>query len=142
MKKIIDSYKKFERLPDYHIPEFQSNASEFHVILWNLNFGREGVIGEKEFLKADKGTKKEFLKKDNKFRKEFLKAQRIIYKMISANPRSTIAEMAVNISVSDRQVRKYLKRMTDMKFIIREGSRKNGAWKIIDCDYEDFFDRI
>ena len=76
-----------------------------------------------EFLKEVSGTEKEFLKEDNKFRKEFLKAQRMIYKMISSNPGITIAEMAVNIGVSDRQVRKYLKR-------------------IIDGDYEDFFERI
>lgn len=142
MKKIIDSYKRFEGLSNYHIPEFQSNTSEFHVTLWNLNYGSDGVMDEKEFLKADKGTEKEFLKEDNKFRKEFLKAQRMIYKMISSNPRITIAEMAVNIGVSDRQVRKYLKRMTDMKFIVREGGRKNGTWRIIDGDYEDFFERI
>ena len=52
------------------------------------------------------------------------------------------SEMAVNIGVFDRQVRKYLKRMTDMKFIVREGGRKNGTWRIIDGDYEDFFERI
>ena len=142
MKKIIDSYKRFERLPEYHAPEFQSNASEFHVTLWNLNYGSDGVMNEKEFLKEVGGTEKEFLKEDNKFRKEFLKAQRMIYKMISSNPGITIAEMAVNIGVSDRQVRKYLKRMTDMKFIVREGGRKNGTWRIIDGDYEDFFERI
>ena len=32
--------------------------------------------------------------------------------------------------------------MTDMKFIVREGGRKNGTWRIIDGDYEDFFERI
>ena len=38
MKKIIDAYKRYERFPNYHAPEFSSNASEFHVTLWNLNY--------------------------------------------------------------------------------------------------------
>jgi predicted HTH transcriptional regulator len=58
MKKIIDSYKRFERMPDYHTPEFQSNESEFHVTLWNLNYGSDGVMDEKEFLKEVSGTEK------------------------------------------------------------------------------------
>ena len=142
MKMIIDSYMRFERVKNFHFPEFQSNASEFHVILWNLNHAEDYVKGEKEFLKEVSGTEKEFLKEENKFRKEFLKAQRIIYKLVSSNPSVTIVEMAQNIGVSDRQVRKYIKRMTDMNLIVREGGRKNGTWKIIDDDYEDFFERI
>ena len=131
MKKTIDSYKRFEGVKNFHIPEFQSNASEFHVILWNLNHAEDYVKGEKEFLKEE-----------NNFRKEFLKAQRIIYKLVSSNPSVTIVKMAQNIGVSDSQVRKYIKRMTDMNLIVREGGRKNGTWKIIDDDYEDFFERI
>ena len=87
-------YKRFEGLSNFHAPEFQSNASEFHVILRNLNYGGDGIMDEKGFLKADKGTEK-----------EFLKAQRMIYKMISSNPGITTAEMVANIGVSDRQVR-------------------------------------
>ena len=128
MKKIIDSYKRFEGLHNFHVPEFQSNASEFHVTLWNLNYGSNGVIDEKEFLKAEKGTEKEFLKEDNKFRKEFLKAQRMIYKMISSNPGITIPKWLANIGVSDRQVRKVtLNEMTDNEVhCTREGGSE---WK-------------
>ena len=160
MKKIINTYRHYEHLASFRTPEFTSNASEFHVTLWNLNFGSSSVIDEKEFLKEDNKFRKEFikssdeftkeflkeeekfLKEGKEFRKEFIKAQRTIYKLIFANPGITIVEMAKNIGISDRQVRKYIKRMTDMKLIVREGGRKNGKWKIIDEEYEGFFDRI
>ena len=45
MKKIINAYKYYEHLSDYRVPEFTSNASEFHVTLWTLNFEDE-VIGK------------------------------------------------------------------------------------------------
>lgn len=33
MKKIIHTYKYYEHLEGYRVPEFTSNASEFHVTL-------------------------------------------------------------------------------------------------------------
>ena len=145
MKKIIDAYKQYEHLTTYHAPEFNSNSSEFHVTLWNLNYVEEE---ESEFLKE----KKEFLKGPNEFlkekkeflkdEKEFLRVKRMIYKMVSTNPQITVARMSVTIGLSDRQVRKYIKKMTDLNLIIREGGRKSGSWKIIDKEYEGFFDKI
>lgn len=145
MRKIIDAYKQYEHLTTYHAPEFNSNSSEFHVTLWNLNYVEEE---ESEYLKE----KKEFLKGQNEFlkekkeflkdEKEFLKVKRMIYKMVSTNPQITVARMSVTIGLSDRQVRKYIKKMTDLNLIIREGGRKNGSWKIIDKEYEGFFDKI
>ena len=149
MRKIIDAYKQYEHLTTYHAPEFNSNSSEFHVTLWNLNYVEEK---ESEFLKEQKEFRKEgkefrkeqkeFRKEGKEFRKEFLKVQRKVYKMISLNPKTTIPEMALNIGVSERQVYKYIKKMTDLNLIIREGGRKNGSWKIIDKEYEGFFDKI
>ncbi len=43
MKKIIGEYKHFENLENYHATEFCSNATEFHVTLWNLNYGADVV---------------------------------------------------------------------------------------------------
>ena len=145
MKKIIDAYKQYGHLTTYHAPEFNSNSSEFHVTLWNLNYVEEEesefLKEKKEFLKGPdeflKG-KKEFLKDE----KEFLRVKRMIYKMVSTNPQITVARMSVTIGLSDRQVRKYIKKMTDLNLIIREGGRKNGSWKIIDKEYEGFFDKI
>ena len=151
MKKIIDSYKRFESLPDYHAPEFQSNASEFHVVLWNLNFENE-VIGEitpngtpliQEFVKGNGEVfVKEFVKRPSKFAKEFVKASRQIYKLISQNPQINAVQMAESMGLSARQVQKYLKRLQESGKITRIGGRKMGEWKIIDEEYEGFFDRI
>ncbi len=136
MKKIIDEYQHFEKLKNYRAPEFHSNASEFHVTLWNLNYEADVVKG---FIKEDV---KEFVKENIRFTKEFVKAQRIIYKLISDQPQISAAQMAERLNVSPRQVQKYLKRMTDLHMIVREGGRKTGFWKIVDEDYEGFFKRI
>lgn len=153
MKKIIDSYKQYEYQVNYRTPEFQSNASEFHVILWNLNYEKSCVKNGKEFLKEDIGTVKEFVKEPSKFTKEFVKepfkftkefvkASRQIYKLISQNPQISAAQMAENMELSVRQVQKYLKRLQELQKITRAGGRKIGEWKIIDEEYEGFFDRI
>lgn len=144
MKKIIDSYKRFEGLHNFHAPEFQSNASEFHVILWNLNFKNE-IIGEV----TPNGTPliQEFVKENGEvfvkeFAKEFAKASRQIYKLISQNPQINAVQMAKSMGLSSRQVQKYLKRLQEAGKITRVGGRKMGIWKIIDEEYEGFFERI
>lgn len=151
MKKIMDAYKQYEHLVDCRNPEFTSDASEFHVTLWNLNFD-DRVIGEitsdgrpllQEFVK-DNGevVVKEFVKGPSKFAKEFVKASRQIYKLISQNPQISAVQMAESIGLSTRQIQKYLKRLQELGKIARVGGRKMGEWKIIDEEYEGFFDRI
>ncbi len=142
MKKIINTYKRFEYLPGYHPPMFTSNASEFHVTLWNLNFESNNVSDKKEFIKRNPKFTKEFIKEDFVFTKEFIKASRQIYKLISSNSHITAAQMADNMNLSSRQVLKYLKQLQELQKISRIGGRKMGEWKIIDKEYEGFFDRI
>ena len=156
MKKIISAYKQYEHMPTYRAPEFRSDATEFHVILWNLNYGndavKDGIDGVKEteqfpkeftneFPKEGKRFPKEEKQFPKEFRKEFLSAQRGIYKLISANPHITIVGMAKELGVSDRQIKKYLQRLTELKLIERQGGRKNGLWKITDEDYEKIFEQ-
>ena len=50
--------------------------------------------------------------------------------------------MADSMGLSARQVLKYLKRLQELGKIARIGGRKMGEWKIIDEEYEGFFDRI
>ena len=139
MKKIIGEYKRFENLGKYHAPEFSSNATEFHVTLWNLNYGEDVV---KDNLHVVKDVVKDVVKEKANATKEFAKAQRQIYKLISQMPQISAAQMSENMGISLRQVQRYLKQLSDQNLIVREGSRKNGIWKILDDEYEGFFKRI
>ena len=151
MKKIIDAYKQYEHLVDFHIPEFSSNASEFHVTLWNLNFD-DKVIGEitsdgipliEEIRKGNEVVfTKEFIKEPAEFTKEFIKASRQIYKLISMNPHISTVKMAESMGLSTRQVLKYIKRLQELHKVARIGGRKAGEWKIVDEEYERFFDSL
>ncbi|MDD6851371.1 MAG: ATP-binding protein [Bacteroidales bacterium] len=151
MKKIIDAYKRYERFPNYRTPEFSSNSSEFHVTLWNLNyeqFLKDVTKEQKDVTKGQKYVTKELknvtkeqkdVTKELKERKDFLKAQRKIYRYISEKPTITTIEMAERMGVSKRQLLRYIKILTDMNLIVREGGRKTGIWRIIDKDYDSFF---
>mgnify|MGYP004458679351 CR=1 FL=1 len=147
MKKIMDAYKQYQRLAKCHVPEFTSDASEFHVTLWNLNYDGNGTAADstyqkKEFVKEPVEFTKEFIKEPVEFTKEFIKASRQIYKLISTNPKVSTVQMAISMGLSTRQVLKYIKRLQDFHKIARIGGRKTGEWKIIDEEYEGFFDRI
>lgn len=136
--KIIEEYKRFETLENYHAPEFSSNATEFHVTLWNLNYGVDVVKDNPHVIKEANNV----VKGKANVTKEFAKAQRQIYKLISQMPQISAAQMSENMGVSLRQVQRYLKQLSDQKLILREGGRKNGVWKILDDEYEGFFKRI
>ena len=149
MKKIVGEYKRFEKLENYHAPEFNSNASEFHVTLWNLNYDTNVIKENPHVVKAAqdvvKGVVKEVgnvVKAQTNVTKEFVKAQRQIYKLISQTPQINATQMSENMGISLRQVQRYLKQLSDLNLIVREGGRKNGIWKIVDEDYEGFFNRI
>lgn len=143
MKKIIDEYKRFENLENYHAPEFSSNASELHVTMWNLNYDMDVIKDNPHVVKAPEDVVKETedVVKAN-VTKEFVKAQRQIYKLISQTPQINATQMSENMGISLRQVQRYLKQLSDLKLIVREGGRKNGIWKILDEEYEGFFKRI
>ena len=59
---------------NYHAPEFRCNATEFHVTLWNLNYGADVV---KDSSHVVKGANDDVKRKVN-VTKEFAKAQRQI----------------------------------------------------------------
>lgn len=143
MKKILGEYVRFESLKEYRSPEFISNATEFHVTLWNLNYGTD-VIKDvaNDTSNVVKDVTKDVVEETAQFTKEFVKAKRLIFRYISQNSKTNATQMAEKMNVSLRQMQRYLKQLTDLNLIAREGGRKNGIWKIIDKDYDDFFERI
>ncbi len=167
MMKIINAYKQYGSLTNCRMPEFRSNATEFHVTLWNMNYGADvkecdeftrKFIKEKEFIKgqtsdysydedgtAENGSAGKFIKGDHKKfikEKDFIKASRLIYRLVSLNPKITAAQMAETMKMTPRQVLKYIRQLKETKKIARVGGRKTGYWKITDEEYDSFFDRI
>ena len=138
MKKIIGEYKRFKNLENYHAQEFSSNASEFHVTMWNLNYAMDAIKDNTHVVKAPEDV----VKAKANVTKEFVKAQRQTYKLISQTPQINATQMSEDMGISLRQVQRYLKQLSDLKLIVREGGRKNGIWKILDEEYEGFFKRI
>jgi len=95
MKKILGEYARFESLKEYHAPEFRSNATEFHITLWNLNYGTDIV---KDVADNASDVVKESTPFTKDFTKEFTKAQRRIYRLISMNPKVNIDTIAEELS--------------------------------------------
>ena len=132
----------------------EESANQFKTIIWRTTqksgsttqksenttqkSGKKFLKEGEEFLKGNESTtqksRKEFLKEDKEFRKEFLKAKEIIHSMILAKPETTTGDMATKIGVSDRQVRKYIKKLIDLGFLKREGGRKHGHWIVTEKD--------
>ena len=136
MRKILDSYTELKDLATVKSPVFRSSATEFHVVLFNVNYNSAtGSHEQEEFVKK-------FVKEPQVFAKEFIKARRQIYALISQNPKVTTVQMSEKMKLSSRQVQKYLKKLTDLHLISRVGGRKNGEWVILDEDYDDILGKL
>lgn len=110
--------------------------------LWNLNYGADVVKDSFRVVKEANDDVKDVVKRKVNVTKEFTKAQRQIYKLISRMPQISAAQMSEYMGISLRQVQRYFKQLSDQNLIVREGGRKNGVWKILDDEYEGFFNRI
>ena len=117
--------------------------------MWNLNYAMDVIKDNPHVVKAPEDVVKDVVKETGdvvkaraNVTKEFVKAQRQIYKLISQTPQINATQMSENMGISIRQVQRYLKQLSDLKLIVREGGRKNGIWKILDEEYEGFFKRI
>ena len=77
---------------------------------------------------------KELLEKIDKsnYEIELNETEQKVYNCIKKNENITISALADKISIGDRQVMRVLNSLKDKNIIRREGSNKNGVWKIIE----------
>ena len=117
--------------------------------MWNHKYEKDVIKDNSHVVKAPEDVVKDVVKETRdvvkakaNVTKEFVKAQRQIYKLISQIPQINATQMSENMGISLRQVQRYLKQLSDLNLIVREGGRKKGIWKIVDEEYEGFFNRI
>lgn len=142
MKEILDiksligeatAYDKKQMLEVKRPKNYMEVGSEIHIDMYDDRLEIYSPGGMLDGVK-------EFAKEPPKFAKEFVKASRQIYRLISQNPQISAAQMGWKMELSARQVQKYLKRLQELQKIARVGGRKIGEWKIIDEEYEGFFE--
>ena len=77
---------------------------------------------------------KELLEKVDKPNDEIAlsETEQKVYNCIRKNANITISELADKVSIGDRQVMRVLNSLKNKNIIRREGSNKNGVWKIIE----------
>ena len=105
--KALDGYK------DELKPMFKSTPTQFQTILYASSdeLGLENVTKD--------------------VTKELSERQNIILDLIKKNPLVTIPEMSLKIGVVIRTVKRDIEYLQSNGFIIREGGRKEGHWKIL-----------
>lgn len=111
-KKIIEDYKRYQNYSNGRIPLFKSEASSFFITLWNLNY------------QIQKNVTKDVTK-------DVTKEQKLILTLIKDNPTITIDQIAQELSLSRRQILRYIKELTEQCYIKREGGRKAGYWTLL-----------
>ncbi len=117
-KKIMQAYEVEPNYTENKRPVFYSNATEFRVILKNLNYGND-VLNDVLEVKNDvlKNVKSE--------------AEVNILRVIIQNPQITQKELAVQAAVSISTVQRIMKKLIEEEKIIRMNGKRDGYWKVL-----------
>lgn len=117
-KKIMQAYEVEPNYTEDKKPVFYSNATEFRVILKNLNFKNE-VLNEK-----------------NEVLNEVLNSGRTemeikVIKKILYSPRIKQKELAEDVGASVSTVQRIIKKLVKEEKIVRTNGKRNGYWKVL-----------
>lgn len=117
-KKIMQAYEVEPNYTEDKKPVFYSNATEFRVILKNLNFKNE-VLNEK-----------------NEVLNEVLNSGRTemeikVIKKILYSSRIKQKELAEDVGASVSTVQRIIKKLVKEEKIVRMNGKRNGYWKVL-----------
>ena len=110
-KKIMQAYEVEPNYTEDKKPVFYSNATEFRVILKNLNFKNE-VLNE--------------VLNSGRTEMEIKVIKKILY-----SPRIKQKELAEDVGASVSTVQRIIKKLVKEEKIVRMNGKRNGYWKVL-----------
>lgn len=121
-KKIMQAYEVEPNYTEDKKPVFYSNATEFRVILKNLNFTDEVLREENEILD-------EVLNEVLDSRRTEMEIK--VIKAILVSPRIKQKELAEQIGISVSTIQRTIKNLVKEGKIVRVDGKRDGYWKIL-----------
>lgn len=121
MNKITSTYKSAVNFREGLEPKFFSDRVEFAVTLKNLNY--------KTIKSEAKNEAKNEAKSEAKI-SELTGLERKLCKYLQRNPEVTQIDLIEKFDLSRSKVQRTIKILVDKGFLVREGSRRKGKWKV------------
>ena len=121
-KKIMQAYEVAPNYTEAKKPAFYSNATEFRVILKNLNFTDEVLNEKNEVLDEvlnevlDSGRTEMEIK---------------VIKAILSSPRIKQKELAEQVGISVSTIQRTIKKLVKEGKIVRVNGKRDGYWKVL-----------
>ena len=119
----MNDYKASANITEDRLPTFFSDESDFNVTFWNLNYGVEQISSVES--NGEVTEKSDVIINLNNTEKQ-------IIKLIAKNSAITQKELAIQIGLSEGGIRKAVTKLKNAGIIMREGSTKNGNWKVVE----------
>ena len=131
--KILDAYKFESEKRGINVrPAFRSTASEFHVILPNLNYGWRLNVGSGSFsnVTTETTTETTIETTTERLAGKIGKVTAKVYLFLKADNKISAAEIGKRIGLTTDGVRFHLKKLKAAKVIQFVGNRKSGHWEV------------
>ena len=123
----MNDYKASANITEDRLPTFFSDESDFNVTFWNLNYGVEQISS----VESNGESSGEVTEKSDVII-NLNNTEKQIIKLIAKNSAITQKELAIQIGLSEGGIRKAVTKLKNAGIIMREGSTKNGNWKVVE----------